>query len=105
MLTFEPLTLYLQPQTWDNGTYICNVTNKYYEFAWSSAVLYVIEPPSIATPPQDYNIDKFGDESQLTCKCEPQAVALQNCKVTWKFNGAAISDQDISLKVLDYASG
>ena len=54
---------------------------------------------------QDFKIENFGDKSTLSCKCEPQAVAIQNCIVEWRRNGVKVNDRDISVKVVDFTSG
>ena len=51
------------------------------------------------------NIQQFGDESTLSCLCEPQAVAIQSCVVDWRRDGKTIVDDQTSVKVVDYVSG
>ncbi|KAL5270637.1 hypothetical protein ACHWQZ_G001366 [Mnemiopsis leidyi] len=91
-------------QKWDNGTYVCSVTNEYFEEIEGSVMLKVVEPPTIVTPPQDVNINTFGDQSTLSCLCEPQAVAIQSCVVDWRRDGKSIVDDQTSVKVIDYMS-
>jgi len=91
-------------QTWDNGTYVCNVTNEYFQHIWGSAVLVVIEPPSIVVAPEDYNVNVFGESSTLKCKCEPQAVAVGSCVVEFRKDGVKVTGAGISVAINDYTS-
>ena len=89
-------------QTWDNGTYICEVTNEYYSTIWGSVELIVVEPPSIEIPPVDYKVSEFGDPSFLICRCNPQAVATNPCVVQFLKDGKQVTvGGDISISVVD----
>ena len=89
-------------QTWDNGTYICEVTNEYFHTIWGSVDLIVVEPPSIVLPPVDYKVNEFGDPSYLKCRCNPQAVATNPCVVQFLKDGVPVLvGGDVTINVVN----